>query len=90
MPGAEDLHAFFGRGLEDCEHHVLLAHGVRVFDVELLGEGEQLGGRLLLQFLQRHSAHIEPGRLDGVIALLVLAHDDAVFRGLGSVDIQYV
>ncbi len=52
--GAEDLDAFFGAGLEDGEHHVLLAHGVRVFDVELFGESDEVGGRFLLQLLQRH------------------------------------
>jgi len=51
---AEDLHPLLGRGLEDGEHHVLFAHGVRIFDIELLGKGEQIGRRFLLQLLQRH------------------------------------
>ena len=40
--------------LEDREHHVLLAHGRRVLDVEFLGESQQIGGGFGLQILQFH------------------------------------
>ena len=36
--------------LEDREHHVLLAQGGGVLDLQLLGEGEQVGGGLGLEF----------------------------------------
>ena len=39
-----------GERLEDAEHHVLLAQRGRVLDPHLLGEGEEVGGALGLEF----------------------------------------
>ena len=33
-----------GQLLEDGEHELLLAHGARVLDLELFGEGDEFGG----------------------------------------------
>jgi len=52
---AGDLNALLGQGLEDREHHVLLAHGVGVLDLKELGKGQQVGRRLVLQLLQAHA-----------------------------------
>jgi len=40
------------QALQDREHHVLLAQGGGVLDLELVGEREQLGRRLFLYFLE--------------------------------------
>ncbi len=74
--GAADLDAFLGQGFQDSAHHVLLAHGVRVFDVELFGEGHQVGGRLLLQLLKGHAGQAKLG--DGLAGFGGLAVLDAV------------
>jgi len=64
---AGNLGALFGQGLEDGEHHVLLAHGVRVLDLQAFGEGQEVGGGFFLQLLQRHARHaIGGGLLRGV------------------------
>jgi hypothetical protein len=62
--GAGDLHALLGQRLEDREHHVLLAHGIGVLDLEDLGEGQQVRWSLILQLLQAHAG--EPHLRDGV------------------------
>jgi hypothetical protein len=40
--------------LEDGEHHVLAAQGGGVLDLQLFREGEQVGGGLVLEFLEIH------------------------------------
>ncbi len=51
---AGDLDIAFGELLEDGEHHVLLAHGRRVFDFEFLRELQKLVRLLRLQILEFH------------------------------------
>ena len=43
-----------GQLLENGEHHLLLAQGRCVLDVELLGVGQEVGGGLLFKFLKIH------------------------------------
>lgn len=40
--------------LEDREHHVLLAHGGGVLDLQLLCERQQFGGGFFLELLKGH------------------------------------
>ena len=54
VPGAGDLDIALGEFLQDREHHVLLAHGRCVLDLELFGEREQIGGGFGFQILQLH------------------------------------
>jgi hypothetical protein len=42
---------------QDREHELLLAHGARVLDLDLLGEAQKLRRRFGLQFLQLHFLH---------------------------------
>jgi hypothetical protein len=51
---AEDGDAAVGELLQDRKHHVLLAQRGRILDLELLGEGEQLGRGFPLEFLEIH------------------------------------
>ena len=46
-----------GQLLEDGEHQLLLAHGAGVLDLQLFGEGEQLGRRLRLEILKLDFPH---------------------------------
>ena len=65
--GARDFHALLGQNLEDGEHHVLLAHGVRVLDLQGLGKGQQVGWGFILQLLKRHARQAHGG--DGLCGL---------------------
>ena len=46
---AGDFHVLFGELFENSEHHVLLAQGARILDLELFGEIQKLGRRFTLQ-----------------------------------------
>ena len=48
---ADDLDLLGGELLEDGEHQLLLAHGLGVLDLELLGEGQELGRSFGLEVL---------------------------------------
>ena len=78
---ARDLHAFLGEGLQDREHHVLLAHGVGVLDLEGLGERQQVGRGFLLQLLQGHGLQAQ-GR-DGVRRWRRIKRGQSSGRGAG-------
>jgi hypothetical protein len=45
---------FLGKLLEDREHHVLLAQGACVLNLQLLGIGKEISRRFLFQFLKVH------------------------------------
>src|SRR3546814_14214177 len=51
---AIDRDVVLGELFQDREHHVLLAQGACVLDLQLLGIGEKLGGRFALEFLKIH------------------------------------
>ena len=51
---AGDRHVVLGELLQDREHHVLLAQGRGVLDLQLFGKSEQLGRSLPLEFLEIH------------------------------------
>ena len=55
---ADDVGLPRGELLQDREHQLLLAERGGVFDLELLGKGEQLDRRLGLEVLQFHFGHI--------------------------------
>ena len=55
--GAGDLDVALGELLQDREHELLLAHGARVLDGDLLGEAQELRRRFGLQILQLHFLH---------------------------------
>jgi hypothetical protein len=71
---ADDLHLLGSELLQDGEHQFLLAHGRGVLDLDLLGEGREVGGRLGLEVLELdladafegggHGRHV--GRLRGL------------------------
>ncbi len=54
---AGDLHVASRQLLQNREHELLLAHGARVLDGNLLGEAQKLRRRLGLQILQLHFLH---------------------------------
>ncbi len=51
---ADDFDIALREFLQDREHHVLLAHGRGILDLELLGERQQIGGFLVFEILQLH------------------------------------
>ena len=53
-PVPEDGRVVLGQMLEDGEHHVLLAQGAGVFDLQVLGKGKEVAGSLGLEFLEIH------------------------------------
>ena len=55
--GAGDVDVAGGELFQDREHELLLAHGARVLDLDLLGEAQQLRRRFGLQVLQLHFLH---------------------------------
>ena len=55
--GAGDLDVAGGELLQNREHELLLAHGARVLDRDLLGEAQELRRRFGLQILQLHFLH---------------------------------
>ena len=57
---SEDVDIDISRGelFQDREHELLLAHGVRVFDFDLVGEAQKLRRLLGLQILQLHFFHV--------------------------------
>ena len=54
VAGNDDI--VFRELLQDREHHVLLAQGRCVLDLQLFRIGQKIGGRFLLEFLQIHSS----------------------------------
>ncbi|GFO80524.1 MAG: hypothetical protein A49_01510 [Methyloceanibacter sp.] len=54
---AGDVHVAGGELLENREHQLLLAHGVRVFDFDFFREAQKLRGRFSFQILQLHFLH---------------------------------
>lgn len=61
-----DLDIPLGQGLEDGEHHALLAQGGGVLDFERFREFQQFCRLLFLEVLERHAAHtIKKGGLVG-------------------------
>ena len=54
---AGDVHVAAGELLENREHQLLLAHGVRVFDFDFFREAQELRGRFSFQILQLHFLH---------------------------------
>ncbi len=54
---AGDVHLAGGELFQNREHELLLAHGARVLDFDLLGEAQELRRRLGLQILQLHFLH---------------------------------
>jgi len=67
----DDLDFLVGQGLEDGEQQVLLAQVRGVLDLEPLGEGDQIGRRLLVQ-LGEGDAAIGDDRLAVVLILIVI------------------
>ena len=55
--GAGDLDIARRQLFQNREHELLLAHGARVLDSDLLGEAQQLRRRFGLQILQLHFLH---------------------------------
>ena len=60
LDGADAENRLVGRRhlLQDGEHQFLAAHHRRAFDTLLLGEGEQLGRFLYLEFLEVHVSSV--------------------------------
>ena len=56
---ADDLGLLGGELLEDREHQLLLAQGRGVLDLELFGEGDELGGGFGLEVLKLDFPHGE-------------------------------
>ena len=54
---ADDLDLPGRELLQDGEHQLLLAHGARVLDLDLLGEGDEFGRRLGLEVLKFDFPH---------------------------------
>ena len=54
---AGDVDVTGGQLLQDREHELLLAHGARVLDGDLLGEAQELRRRFRLKVLQFHFLH---------------------------------
>ena len=63
---AEDRHVVLRQLLKDRKHHVLLAQGTGVFDLQFLGERQQFCRGLALQFLEIHR---EPAREPSGVAI---------------------
>src|SRR5262249_36732283 len=51
---AGNRHIVFGELLKNSKHHVLLAQGRGIFDLQLFSKSEQFGGALPLQFFEIH------------------------------------
>src|SRR3546814_8757943 len=63
---AIDRDVVLGELFQDREHHVLLAQGAGVLDLQLLGIGEKLGGRFALEFLKIHvcCGYVADGKME--------------------------
>src|SRR5690606_29080753 len=75
-----DLDFLVGQGLEDGEQQILFAQVAGVLDFQLFGEGDQVGRRLVVQFLKR-----DPTRRDDRLAFFFVlsfgSRDGAVGGG---------